>query len=268
MQERVERYYDENAAYEWNRLERHRMEFALTMRALGRHLKPSSRILDVGGGPGRYAIALSQQGHWVTLLDLSAGNLAFARGKAAELSVELEGVVHGNALDLSVFEPASFHVVLLMGPLYHLLEPAQRERSVREALRVLKPGGVLAATIITRYAGLKDMAAHEPEELLGAMGRLAELFRTGVVRLPEGSGFTDSYRMHPTELAPFMDSFGLTTLEVLGQEGLLFLIEEKVNQLTGPAWEAWVELNERVAGDPSIWGQCAHLLYVGRRSSG
>ncbi|MFZ5824572.1 MAG: class I SAM-dependent methyltransferase [Bacillota bacterium] len=263
MQERVERYYDANAAYEWNRLDRHRMEFALTMRALGRHLEDSSRILDVGGGPGRYAITLAQQGHRVTLLDLSAANLAFARQKAAELGVELESVVHGNALDLSRFEPASFDAVLLMGPLYHLLEPEERERSVREALRVLKPGGLLAATIITRYAGLRDIAAHEPEELLEAMDRLEELFRTGVVRLPEGSGFTDSYRMHPTELTPFMESFGLTTLEVLGQEGLLFLIEEKVNQLTGPLWDAWVDVNERVAGDPTIWGQCAHLLYLG-----
>ncbi len=56
----IEAFYDENAQYEWERLERHRTEFAVTLRALKDYLPPApAKILDVGGGPGRYAIALA-----------------------------------------------------------------------------------------------------------------------------------------------------------------------------------------------------------------
>lgn len=61
---KVERFYDQNPQYEWERLERHRTEFAVTMRVLEDYLpQPPAKILDVGGGPGRYAIALTQRGY-------------------------------------------------------------------------------------------------------------------------------------------------------------------------------------------------------------
>ena len=48
---------------------RHRTEFAVTKRALADYLPPPpARILDCGGGPGYYAIALTQQGYEVTLV--------------------------------------------------------------------------------------------------------------------------------------------------------------------------------------------------------
>src|SRR3712207_420162 len=114
----VERYYDENPQYEWERLERHRTEFAVTMRVLQEHLpQPPARVLDVGGGPGRYAIALAAKGYQMTLVDLSSKVLEFARQKAGEAGVELAGYMHANATDLSAFSRESCDAVLLMGPL-------------------------------------------------------------------------------------------------------------------------------------------------------
>src|SRR5438552_1627132 len=107
----VERYYDSEAGpqVEWNRLDKHRTEFALTMCALQEYMpKPPANILDIGGGPGRYAFALTQQGYIVTLLDLSRGNLEFAKTKAEEAGVQLAGYIHGNALDLSQFAEESY----------------------------------------------------------------------------------------------------------------------------------------------------------------
>ncbi len=79
----IEQYYDDSPQREWERLERHRTEFAVASRVLTDTLPaPPASLLDVGGGPGRYALMLAEYGYLVTLLDLSQKNLAFARGKA------------------------------------------------------------------------------------------------------------------------------------------------------------------------------------------
>jgi len=74
---RVESYYDEGYD-EWSRLDRHRIEYEMTRRTLDRYIQGSQKILDVGGGPGRYSIYLAGKGHRVTLVDLSARHAAQA----------------------------------------------------------------------------------------------------------------------------------------------------------------------------------------------
>jgi len=75
------------------------------------------RLLDIGGGPGRYSIALARLGYSVTLFDLSQGCLELAQQKSKELGVELSATVRGNALSLRDFAEETFDVALLMGPL-------------------------------------------------------------------------------------------------------------------------------------------------------
>jgi 2-polyprenyl-3-methyl-5-hydroxy-6-metoxy-1,4-benzoquinol methylase len=86
----VQEFYDKNAQNEWDRLDRHRSEFAVTLRALKDYLPHlPAEVLDVGGGPGRYSIAVAKLGHRVTLLDLSEGCLQIAKKKAQETGVSL-----------------------------------------------------------------------------------------------------------------------------------------------------------------------------------
>ncbi|TAK65295.1 MAG: methyltransferase domain-containing protein [Dehalococcoidia bacterium] len=74
----VERYYDGAAHNEWIRPDRDRVEFAVTLRAFDEYLPPApARVLDIGGGPGRYAIELTQRGYEVALADISEAALAF-----------------------------------------------------------------------------------------------------------------------------------------------------------------------------------------------
>ena len=104
----------------------------------------------------------------VTLFDLSTGNLTLAREKAAEAGVTLAGFEQGTALDLARFADHSFDAVLLMGPLYHLLEAADRRRALTEARRVLKPSGPLFVAFITRYAAHRDGGGPLPDRAGGS----------------------------------------------------------------------------------------------------
>jgi ubiquinone/menaquinone biosynthesis C-methylase UbiE len=140
VQEAIQAYYRNDAEREWQRMERHRTEFAVTLRALEAHLPPTpARVLDCGGGPGRYAQALTQRGYTVTLFDLSPDLLVLARSRAAESGVTIADFAQGTATDLSRYPDDTFDAVLLMGPLYHLLEEDERRQALAEAYRVVKP---------------------------------------------------------------------------------------------------------------------------------
>jgi ubiquinone/menaquinone biosynthesis C-methylase UbiE len=261
----IQRYYDENTQYEWERLERHRTEFAVTLRALADHLPaPPARVLDIGGGPGRYAIALTQQGYTVTLLDLAAGNLAFARDRAAATGVTLDSLVQGDATVLPSLPYEPYDAVLLLGPLYHLRAEAERRAAVAEARRVLRPGGVLAAAFICRFAPLRFAAQVHPLWSVERADELAEILTTGLNR-PGTGYFVDAYFAHPNEVRPLMEAGGFETLALLGCEGVVARIEDGVNALTGAAWEAWVALNYRLGHDPALYGAAEHLLYIGKK---
>ncbi len=263
-QDEITHIYDSDPQREWERMDRHRTEFAVTLRAMDEHLPPApARILDCGGGPGRYAIELAQRGYDVTLFDLSTGNLEFAKQKAAESGIESIGYAHGTATDLSRFATHSFDAVLLMGPLYHLLDANERHKAIDEAYRVLKPGGVLFAAFITRYAPLRYSIAHELNWPLELPEHVQTLLRTGDLS-PRGISGVEfvAHFARPAEVEPLICSAGFEMKTVLGVEGLVSQIEANINQLSGEAWDFWVDLNYQIAPDPSIHGAVEHLLAI------
>jgi S-adenosylmethionine-dependent methyltransferase len=264
VQRAVQNLYRSTPEREWQRMERHRTEFAVTLRALDAHLPPApARVLDCGGGPGRYAIALAQRGYEVTLFDLSPELLAMAREKATEAGVTLRGFEQGTATDLSRFADDSFDAVLLMGPLYHLLDERDRKQALAEAYRVVKPGGSVFAAFITRYAAHIDAVARYPAQAYEQAQDYCHIAQTGLLppRADGAVAFT-AYFAHPTDVAPLCCSVGLDVLTVLGVEGVVSGRESLVNALDGPVWDFWLDVNYEVAHDPVIHGGVEHLLAV------
>jgi SAM-dependent methyltransferase len=267
----VEAHYDQYAEREWERLQRHRTEFALTCRTLADYLlPPPGRILDVGAGPGRYAIQLTRLGYHVTLLDFSQRSLDLALEMAGREGVYLPPPVRGDAVALpeEIAGEATdglFDAVLLMGPLYHLLTIEERLAAVQQANRVLRPGGLIFAAFITRFAPLRDLAVHSPRWILDHPHRYRLLLEEGCNPARDGSAFPDSYFAHPNEIAPLMATGGFAQEALVNCEGILAGHEEAVNGLEGESWVAWVELNYRLSREPALFGAADHLLYVGSK---
>jgi SAM-dependent methyltransferase len=176
----VANLYGKIADYENNRLATHPMEREITLRAISQALATSEispaerkRIADVGGGPGKIAFALADQGHHVDLIDLSPDLIRLAqveqdqRGASDENQSLLASISVGDALDKIPLTNDSYDAVLLLGPLYHLMEETERKQAVENALRLAKPrGGLIFCAFISKEAHLRDIAMRDPARLL------------------------------------------------------------------------------------------------------
>ena len=109
------------------------------------------RILDIGTGPGFYAIILAERGYRVTAVDYAEKMLAEARRNAGELAERIDfRQMDAHRLELS---DGSFDVIVTRNLTWNLAEP---ERAYRDWVRVLRPGGVLLNFDANWYAYLVD----------------------------------------------------------------------------------------------------------------
>ena len=116
-----------------------------------------AKVLDIGCGAGLISNKLAIDGYEMFGIDQSASSVAVAERHAPKGSK-----VHytaGNAFELP-YEDNSFDAVMLLDFLEHVEEPG---RAIREASRVLKPGGIILFYTFNRtfIAGLLAVKAVE-----------------------------------------------------------------------------------------------------------
>lgn len=224
---------------------------------------PPARVLDVGGGAGVYASWLAERGYDVHLVDPVPLHVTQAR----EHGTFTAGL--GDARDLA--EPdASRDAVLLLGPLYHLPERADRVRALAEARRVVRPGGVVCAAAICRWAGLWDALTHDmladarvPAIVEGDLG-------TGVHRNDDGvpGWFTTAYFHRPEDLPAELADAGLAEPGVRAIEGPAAFFGALAEILADARRRAdllrWLA---RTDTEPALLGAGSHLLAHAHRPS-
>jgi ubiquinone/menaquinone biosynthesis C-methylase UbiE len=269
--ERVRAYYAGFGQREWDRLDNPAdgvIERELTERALTRHLRGNERILDVGGGPGRYAIWLAQRGHRIVLTDLSPELLEIGKKQVAKAGVQLEAIAEADARDLSQWEDRSFGAVLCLGPFYHLQSTADREQVVREIARVLEPRGLVLAAFMPVLTFLRrTMAIPDERHRLLDANWVARLLDTGAFDNDRPGRFDHGYGARPEEIGPFFEGFGFEQLDLLSLEGVSPGIQPALEDISKEDHDlnaAVIHIIDRAARDPSIFGMANHLLYVGR----
>ena len=104
------------------------------------HLRPDAEVLDLGCGPGTITAGLARRARSVIGVDTSAEMVESARHLAAESGADNASFQVGSAYELP-FDDKSFDVVYAHQVTQHLADPV---RALREARRVLRPGGLVA----------------------------------------------------------------------------------------------------------------------------
>src|SRR2546429_5170704 len=123
-------------------------------------------VADIGGGPGRYALWLASLGYQIEHRDLMPLHVEQLTADADAAGVTGIRTAVGDARDLDLPD-ASVDAVLLLGPLYHLTDRAERVRALRECARVVRPGGPVFAAVISPWAAPIDGVL--PEQLHQAL---------------------------------------------------------------------------------------------------
>lgn len=263
-------YYER--APEESRLEHgaSRLEQARTRELIERHGPPApEEVLDVGGAAGAYALWLAERGYQVHLVDAVPRLVEEARRRSALAPRGLASCRVGDARDLPAAD-ASVALVLLLGPLYHLTAAEDRRRALREAARVLRPGGVLVAAGISRWASALDGLARD----LLADARFAEIaerdVREGQHRNPTENldYFTTAYLHRPDELRAEVEGAGLMVEGLYGVEGPGWILPDFAERWSDPERRAaLVDVARLLESEPAVIGCSAHLVVVGRKPS-
>lgn len=248
------------------------LEEARTRELIWRHLPDRPlRILDVGGAAGRYALWLAELGHEVHLVDPVPLHVEQARNASAGSARPLASAEQGDARRLA-WDDGSMDAVLLLGPLYHLGDRSDRVSALREARRVLKPGGHVFAAVISRFASLLDWLTR------GSLVRDPDLRRIATSDVHTGHHendtgrpeiFTTAYFHRPEEVGEELIEAGLELLELVAIEGPGAFVPE-----FAAAWqdadlrEGILEALRLVEREPTLLGASPHLLAIGRVAHG
>lgn len=102
------------------------------------------KILDLGCGEGGYSRALAKRGAELTAVDCSEKAIGYASELAAKEELDIRHHIR-NSNDLFGMDDDSFDIVLCS---MMLMDCEDFEGTVREAARVLKPGGRLFASVL------------------------------------------------------------------------------------------------------------------------
>jgi SAM-dependent methyltransferase len=219
---------------------------------------PPARVLDVGGASGVYASWLSDRGYQVHLIDPVPLHREQARADGRF------SVAPGDARHLAE-DDASYDAVLLLGPLYHLTERTDRVRALSEARRVTRPGGTVAAAVISRYASAFDGFFRGFIDRPGFTALMTEDLKTGQHRNPgsEPGFFTTAYFHDRAGIASEITDSGLRLHALLPVEGLLHWAPGIQDRLSDPAQRRLIlDTLAAMEHDPAIAGATAHLLAI------
>jgi SAM-dependent methyltransferase len=241
------------------------LEFTRTAEIVQRRLPEAPAVVaDIGGGPGRYALWLASLGYQVEHRDLMPLHVE-------QLAADMAGVpgirtAVGDARELDLAD-ASVDAALLLGPLYHLTDRADRVRALRECARIVRPGGPVFAAVISRWAPRIDGMLREKIYLKypGVSQVVDGVDRTGMLP-PFGDGAFTAFCHRPEELRGEMTDAGLEVADLVSVEGPAYILGDLDERSADPeAWAVALEVARAIEGVPELLGFGPHLIGVGIR---
>lgn len=244
-----------------------RLEFITTTHVLDQHISNDHEILDLGAGTGIYSFYYAEKGNPVVSTDITPRHVQMIKAKADELGMNHVRAKVIDARDLSCFKSGRFDVVLCLGPIYHLTDPRDQERCIRECIRVLKTGGILAVAYVNKFFILPHLVQKDRKYLEDPW--VSKILDEGRIFSHEVPGFwTDAYFHSPSEMEQLLTQRGIGKIANIATDGVGQYLRDMVNAFSEEEFKQWVAYHLRTCSEPSILGMSNHGLFVGRKTEG
>lgn len=230
------------------------VEYTTTMKYIKEYLKKMNnpKIIDVGAGTGKYSVTLANEGYDVTAVELVKHNLMTLKVKNSPVKAYL-----GDATNLSMFKDNSFDMVLLFGPLYHLINKEDKLKALLESKRIVKEGGlILVSYYMNEYAvithGFKD------GNILDAI-KNKELDDDFHITPKQ----TDLYSMVRLEdINELNELTGLKRIKILAQDGPSDYIRPIINKMDDETFETYIKYHLKTCERLELLGASSHVLDI------
>ena len=269
-------FYDAYGSLEWDRLEVKaygRLQAIIHADFIGRHIRQGDRVLDAGCGPGRFTAAAAKLGANVTALDLSERQLELARETIGEAGLleAVDAFIPADITDLSLFPDGQFDAVICYGgALSYVCE--QRYRAASELARVVRSGGILLVSVMSRYGALANVVRCPVMPFLKNpegehLWRVAESGdRLGFPSPRVKMQHPPMYLYTSDELRTLLP--GCRVLELAGNNVTTFEGSTTFEEVLGDpqAWDTAVELERRLNSQPGLVDNGGHIIMAAQRA--
>lgn len=252
------------------------IEWERSREIISRYLSDRTMIIyDIGGGTGVYSRWLAELGHEVHMFELSPANVHYAEEQQAPGTITpIHRIEVADARNIARPD-SSADLVLLMGPLYHLPEKKERITALQEAARVLKPGGKVIVSAISRFSstlwGLSvfgDQNNFIDDKVFVEMLE-GELVEGQHIRPEKFPNFISRAFFHlPEELKNEIEDSGLTHVNTFAVEGPIWIVPafaEKWDNIHSR--EALLKISSLVECQESLLGMSPHMLAVATKNT-
>lgn len=208
-------------------------------------------IIDIGAGTGRYSVALAELGHNVTAVELVNKNVSQIKLKNKNIIAK-----QGNALNLK-FKDNSFDIALLFGPTYHLFTHEDKLKSILEAKRVLKKGGILFIMYLTNEYAFITYAIKEGNlQKVLSENKLDKDFNC----LTEPEDLYSYVRVE--EIDKLKNDAEMERLKIVGVDGATDYIRPFINKLSDEDFEIYKKYQLSICERYELLGASSHIMDI------